>query len=68
VAVREEQNQSGQQASLVLPGRDKLVQTDLGAVGIIAELSLPADERPRVIAIVTVLEADLCLRRLSPSD
>jgi hypothetical protein len=58
VAVREEQNQSGQEAPLVLPGRDKLVQNNLGAVGKIAELSLPADERLGVIAAVTVLEAD----------
>ena len=45
VAVRQQQHDAGEQVPLVLAGGDELVDDDLRAVGEVAELRLPADQR-----------------------
>ena len=50
VAVRQQQHEPGEQPPLVLAGGEELVDDDLRAVGEVAELRLPEDERLRVVA------------------
>ena len=47
VAVRQQQDEAGEQAPLGFAGGDELVDDDLRAVGEVAELGLPEDERFR---------------------
>ncbi len=58
VAVRQQHHQAREQAPLVLAGAEELVDDHLRAVGEIAELRLPQDERFRVVAAVAVLERE----------
>ena len=58
VAVREEQDDAGEQAPLGFAGGEELVDDDLGAVGEVAELGFPEDEGFGVVAGVAVLVAE----------
>ena len=58
VAVREEHGDAGEQAPLGFAGGDELIDDDLRAVGEVAELCLPEDERFGVVAGEAVLEAE----------
>src|SRR5664279_5855275 len=57
VAVREQQDQTGQKVPFVFPGDDELVDDDLRAVGEIAELRFPHHQRLRKVAGVPVFKA-----------
>ena len=57
VAVRQQHDQPGEQAPLVLAGDDELIDDDLRAVGEVAELRLPQHQRFGIVAAVAVLEA-----------
>ena len=57
VAVREQERDAAEQSPLVFGGGDELVDDDLRAVGEVAELRFPQDERFGVVAAVAVLEA-----------
>src|SRR5579884_1359559 len=58
VAMRQKQHQAGKQIPLILSGADKLVDNDLAAIGKVAELRLPEDQRFRIIAAIAVFEAE----------
>ena len=58
VAVREQHDETGEQAPLGFAGGDELVDDDLRAVGEVAELGLPEDEGLGIVAGVAVLEAE----------
>ena len=58
VAVREQQDESGEEVPLVFAGDDELVDDDLRAVGEVAELGFPHDERFGEVAGEAVLEAE----------
>ena len=58
VAVRQQQDDAGLLAPLLLARADELVHDRLGAVDEVAELGLPADQRVRPGDRVAVLEAD----------
>ena len=67
VAVRQQQRQPRGLAPLGRPAGDELVDDDLRAVGEVAELRLPQDERLGRLGAVAVLEAeagDLAQRRV----
>src|SRR6266545_2665238 len=57
VTVRQQKDQTRQEAPFVLTGRQELVDDHLRAVGEVPELRLPKDERLRIVAAVAVLEA-----------
>src|ERR1700733_2663109 len=56
VAMRQKQDEAGEQIPLVFTGREELVDDDLRAVGKVAELRFPQRECLWVIAAVAVLE------------
>ena len=58
VAVREEHHDARKEPPLVLARGDELIDDDLGAVGEVAELRLPADQGLGKVAAVAVLEAE----------
>ena len=58
VAVRQQQDDAGEQVPLGFAGGDELVDDDLRAVGEVAELRLPEDEGLGVVAAVAVLVAE----------
>ena len=58
VAVRQKKDDAGEQAPLGFAGGEELVDDDLRAVGEVAELRLPEDERLGIVAGVAVLVAE----------
>ncbi len=60
VAVRQQQDQAGEQSPLVLARRDELVDDDLRAICEIAKLSFPENQRLGIVAAVAVLVAHDC--------
>ena len=58
VAVRQQQDQAGELAPLVLGRHQEVVDDDLGAVGEVAELGLPGHQGLGRLDRVAVLEAD----------
>src|SRR6202790_1046519 len=58
IAVRQEQYDAGGQIPFVFTGADELVDDHLRAVGEIAELRLPQNERFRIVAAEPILETD----------
>jgi hypothetical protein len=58
IAVREQQRDAAEQPPFVFGGGDELIDDDLRAVGEVAELRFPQDERFRVVAAVAVFEAE----------
>src|ERR1700693_1572071 len=58
VAVREKQDDAGEQVPLGFAGGNKLIDDGLRYVHEIAELGFPEDERFRIVAAVTVFETE----------
>src|ERR1700746_850623 len=58
VAMRKEHHDAAQQSPFILACRDELVDHNLRAVGKIAELRLPQDQRLGIIAAVSIFEAE----------
>ena len=58
VAVRQQHDQAGEQVPLGFAGGDELVDDGLRAVGEVAELGFPEDQRFGIVAAVAVFEAE----------
>ena len=58
VAVRQQQDQAGEQVPLGLARRDELVDDDLRAIGEVAELGFPHHQSLGIVARVAILEAE----------
>src|SRR5712672_595098 len=58
IAVRQEHHDARRQIPLVFAGADELVDDDLRAVGEIAELGFPQNERFGIVATEAVFESE----------
>ena len=58
VAVRQQQDEAGEQIPLVFAGADELIDDDLRAVGEVAELRFPQNQRFGIVAAEAVLESE----------
>src|SRR5258708_34245695 len=58
VSVRQQQDETGEQAPLVFPGDEELVDDDLRAVGEVAELRLPQHQSVGIVAAESVFKTE----------